>query len=276
MSGGDCAVSVVIATCRREALVLEAIASALAQGVPSLEVVVVDDSPTASARAAVEGLRDERVRYFARAEPSGGKPSLVRNDGVSRARGALIQFLDDDDRLAPGAVQALQEALAAAPRAGMAFGRIAPFGDDAQMLARERAYFERVGGVARALRGDRRAFARQMLFADTLLVNSACMIRRPVFERAGGYDTALTLCEDVDFFLRVGREHGFAFVDRPTLEYRVGAPSLTRDAKAGAHDPRVDFAYHAMRDKHRRAHPAEHFAFRVQNKLERVWRRLRG
>src|SRR3954471_1398987 len=79
-------VSVVIATYRREQLVLDAIRSALDQEGVSTEVIVVDDSGEATARAAVESLADSRVRYIARERNSGRRPGLVRNQGAAAAR----------------------------------------------------------------------------------------------------------------------------------------------------------------------------------------------
>src|SRR5580692_7628251 len=109
---GTLAVSVIIATFRRERLVLEAIASACAQRGPSLEVLVVDDSPEASAEPAVRSVTDPRVRYLHRSKWSGGHPGAVRNDAVAMARAPLLQFLDDDDRLVDGSLRHLSAALA--------------------------------------------------------------------------------------------------------------------------------------------------------------------
>src|SRR5260221_10766659 len=104
-------VSVIVPTFRRPVQLKEAIASALAQSEVSLEVIVVDDSPEGSARAAVEGLGDARVRYLKHEPPSGGVPGRVRNAGWPLAQGRFVQFLDDDDRVAEGAHQAMVEAL---------------------------------------------------------------------------------------------------------------------------------------------------------------------
>jgi glycosyltransferase involved in cell wall biosynthesis len=75
-------VSVIIPTFHREKQLLEAIGSAQRQGGVTLEIIVVDDSPDASARDAVAALGDSRVRYVLRPQPSGGRPALVRNDGA--------------------------------------------------------------------------------------------------------------------------------------------------------------------------------------------------
>lgn len=65
-------------------------------------------------------------------------------------------------------------------------------------------------------------------------VNSACMVRREVFQQYGGYDSSLRAYEDVDLYLRIGRGCGFTFVDRDVLHYRVGAPSIMNEMRRTA------------------------------------------
>jgi len=259
----DCDVSVIIATFRREKILLEAIHSALAQqeGV-AVEVLVMDDTgPEATARAAVEGLGDPRVRYVARAKPSGGHPGMVRNEGAKIARGRFLNFCDDDDRLEPGGLRALAAPLQRDPSIAMTFGNVVPFGDDADIVAKEAAYFVRASAIARSLKGDRRRFAAQLLFADTCVVNCACMIRRETFLELGGFDETLRVCEDVELYLRAGRTHGFEHVDQTVLHYRKGTPSITRDLGANGEnaEEKVRVTYRVMYERYKKAHGALEF-----------------
>jgi glycosyltransferase involved in cell wall biosynthesis len=241
-------VSVVIATYRRERLVLEAISSACSQRGVEVEVIVVDDSPEGGADAGIRSMNDPRIRYVHRAVPSGGRPGAVRNDGVALARAPLLHFLDDDDRLFEGSLFDLATALTATDSA-IAFGRVVPFGDHERTREEQRVYFERVGAVSRRIRG-RHWFAAQLLFGDMPLINSACMMRRDMFEAYGGYDAALRCCEDVDLFLRLGRAGGFKFVDRDVLHYRVGAPSIMNELRRTGDEANVAM----VRDSYRRMH----------------------
>jgi GT2 family glycosyltransferase len=247
----DLDVSVVIPTYFREELVLDAIASACSQrGV--VEVIVVDDSHEGSAEESVRSVRDPRVRYVHRTPHSGGYPGAVRNQGAALARAPLLHFLDDDDTLVDGALHHLSAAIRATG-AAIAFGRVLPFGNDLTMRERQRAYFEKVAAVSRRIRG-RHWFAAQLLFVDMPTINSACMIRRDVFEAHGGYDPTLRCCEDVDLLLRVGRAQGFTFVNRDVLHYRVGAPSImsqSRNAGGKVYSTQLD-AYRKMHTDYKR------------------------
>ncbi|RKH67113.1 glycosyltransferase family 2 protein [Corallococcus llansteffanensis] len=264
-------VSVVVPTFRRPALVVEAVKSALSQDGVRVEVQVLDDSPEGSAREPVLALGDARVRYVQRDVPTGGNPATVRNEGWPRATGRYLHFLDDDDRVAPGAYQALAHALDAHPERGVAFGRVEPFGDDAQVLARQTAYFEDAARRARVAQrlGSRRWLVANMMFRPTVLVNSACLIRRELLPVLDGYDPRLPLVEDVDFYLRAIRRAGAVFLDRVVLEYRTGAPSLMhneRDAKKAVS------AYRLIHERYRREWGALEFtALRLATRTVLRW-----
>ncbi len=267
-------VSVIVPTYQREKLVVEAVESALRQQGVSLEVIVLDDSPTGSAANHVGAIGDNRVRYYRRAVPSGGRPALVRNDGSRLARGRFLHFLDDDDILEEGALAALADALSRRPSAGMAFGAIEPFGGDDASLRKEQEYFRKATRNARGL-VHRVHLAAYLLFCKTVLVNSACMVRRECFEITGGYDPDLPVNEDVELWLRVVRGSGFAFVDRPVVRYRTGSPSLMRDTLAKNDAGRAKFraAYARMHQKYREQYgPSEFYALKVFARAALEWR----
>lgn len=257
-------VSVVIPTFRREKLVVEAIKSALGQPGVTLEVFVLDDSPEGSAREAVEGIGDARVLYMHRARPSGGRPAVVRNEGARLARGTFLHFLDDDDRLAEGALAALVGALERR-RAGVAFGTVTPFGEDPAVLEQQREYFRRAAALARR-RWTRFDMTACLLFKPTCFVNSACMVRREVALSIGGYDSDLSHCEDAEFYMRAIRASGFVFVDREILHYRTGAPSLMHDLKGDR--AQIGHSYGIAYRKYRRTHgPLEFYALKALSKV---------
>ena len=222
--------SVVIAACDRPQTLPDTLRSVLAQTV-ALEILVIDDSRTQSAEAVVRGIDDPRLRYVSNPTPTGGKPAVVRNIGLHLAQGEIIHFLDDDDLVAPGYYQAALAAFAAAPNIGLVFGVITPFGDDAETVASERRYFAKVRSIARFCKmfGSRWGFAASQLFASTLLVCSAGLVRREHAMAVGGFNETMPLIEDVDFAMRVMRHGGARFLDRPAISYRIG-PSLMRQA----------------------------------------------
>ncbi|MGC3982940.1 MAG: glycosyltransferase [Steroidobacteraceae bacterium] len=255
-------ISVIIPTFRRQDQLVEAIDSVLAQQHVTVEVIVIDDSPEGSARSVVEG-RDPRVTYLQRDPPSRGKPALVRNSGWPRASGRFVHFLDDDDRVAKDFYRDAVAQFEAHPRQGMVFGRIEPFGEDEASVAHERAFFADAARRAKiaARVQSRRWIVANLLFKRTLLVNSACIIRRECLAALDGYDTTLGLNEDVDLFCRAIRKFGFGFLDRVVVHYRINPNSLIHGRE---NDDKLVESYQRMYSRYRQTHgAAELFAMKL-------------
>jgi glycosyltransferase involved in cell wall biosynthesis len=90
-------VSVVIPTHNRPLLARRAVASALAQTINNIEIIVVDDCSDQmfNVQEIILSLGDDRITYIRHNVCMG--PSATRNTGIDQAQGEFIAFLDDDD-----------------------------------------------------------------------------------------------------------------------------------------------------------------------------------
>ena len=104
-------VSVVVNNFNYERYLGEAIDSALAQDHDDVEVVVVDDGSTDGSPDVIGGYGSRVVPVL---KPNGGQGSAF-NAGFAAATGAVVIFLDADDRLAPGAARTMAAAFADDP-----------------------------------------------------------------------------------------------------------------------------------------------------------------
>lgn len=111
--------SVVIPTWNRAGTVERAVASALAQEGPALEVLVVDDGSTDATVPALAARFPDEPRLRVLTRPNGGT-ARARNTGIDAARGALIALLDSDDEWLPGHARAQVALLDAHPAAALA------------------------------------------------------------------------------------------------------------------------------------------------------------
>ncbi|MFJ6832226.1 glycosyltransferase [Streptomyces sp. NPDC091209] len=158
-------VSVVVIGYDDAAHVADAVHSALAQGPAVREVIAVDDCSTDGSAALLDALADgePRLTVIHRPANSGGCGS-PRNDGIDAATAAYVMFLDSDDVLPPGAVDAL---LASAEEhdvqvaAGLCVRRELPSGREVPW---ERKLYTRPALISRPSR-------RLRLAHDTLCVN---------------------------------------------------------------------------------------------------------
>ncbi|MEV6026251.1 glycosyltransferase family 2 protein [Streptomyces sp. NPDC052036] len=104
----DAQVSVVVIGYDDAPHVTAAVRSALAQGGIVREVIAVDDCSTDGSPELLDALaaEDRRVKVVRRTTNSGGC-GTPRNDGIDAATAPYLMFLDSDDVLPPGAVDAL-------------------------------------------------------------------------------------------------------------------------------------------------------------------------
>jgi succinoglycan biosynthesis protein ExoM len=115
--------SIIVPTFRRESYLpplLSAVAAQIATIPDPVELLLIDNSPEASARI-VENSAPDFVRYVH--EPQTGV-ARARNRGVDEAQGTHIIFLDDDETPAPDWLAAF--AAAARQGAQAAFGAVEP------------------------------------------------------------------------------------------------------------------------------------------------------
>ncbi len=251
VSAGSRTVSVVIPTYNRGRWLPLAVASAWAQSVRPLEVIVVDDGSTDETERVARGL-GEGVRYLRQANAG---VAAARNTGIAAAQGECVAFLDSDDEWRPAKLEAQLAALRAAPEAewsltgcdvidfagavvpGSGIGTVFPAFHRAGMapdafLARwlARRPLE-VGLRSLALYvGD--AFAP--LFFGNLGLPSSALVSRGLLERAGGFDPAFRLAEETEFFHRLAAHAPVAYLTEPLVGYRTSQDgSLISPANVG-------------------------------------------
>jgi glycosyltransferase involved in cell wall biosynthesis len=102
------------------------VASMLGQSLSSAEyeVIFVDDGSTDETPARLDELARGDPRFRVVHIPNSGWPGRPRNVGISEARGEYVQFLDQDDAMAPEALERLYE-MGSRNRADIVIGKMA-------------------------------------------------------------------------------------------------------------------------------------------------------
>jgi glycosyltransferase involved in cell wall biosynthesis len=206
-------VSVIIPTFNRRALVREAVVSVCAQRRTAFEIIVVDDRSSDGTPEALVQEFGSRIRIVA-TENRG--VAAARNLGVRHSRGELLAFLDSDDLWLPGKLAAQVALFTAHPET---------------QICQTAEIWMRNGVRVNACKHHRKPSGD--IFAPSLrrcLVSpSAVLLRRTLFERAGGFDATLPACEDYDLWLRIARDTPVPLIDRPLVVKRGGhADQLSR------------------------------------------------
>ena len=220
--------SVVIPTYNRADVVLNAIASVLAQTRPPAEVIVVDDGSSDDTAARVRALADPRVRYLRQANAG---VSAARNAGVRAARAEVVAFLDSDDVWKREKLAHDLEILERHPEVDAVFTDLDKHDGDRYVASFARACPPFAALLARHAGDDPIVFdareLRLLLLEEVPIMPSAFAIRREVFERLGGFDTSWRSWEDWELFLRLTALGGrLAYVDRPLATLTISSDSL--------------------------------------------------
>ena len=209
-------VSVITPAYNAAAFIAETIRSLRAQDFEDWEHVVVDDGSTDGTADAVAAVRDERLRLLRQANMG---QSAAQNAGLAVARGSFVVMLDADDRLLPGTLSRLLEALAAAPQAIVAYGG-AWFIDEAG----------RPFGKRPRIRGHPPQDCLEAFLGRNLLpTGGAAMIRADALRDAGGFDPTLVMAQDWECWCRLALRGPFVKIGGdPVIEYRIRAGSVSR------------------------------------------------
>jgi glycosyltransferase involved in cell wall biosynthesis len=225
------AVSVVIPVHNGAAYVADAIDSVLAQTLPPIECLVVDDGSTDATPEIVRGFGSD-VRYVVRDQ---GGQSKARNYGSAIASGELIGFLDHDDIWLPTKLERQVEALRSQPDATLALSAVELVDAQGKTLALKRS-----NG-----RLTPESMINGMLMfdgTDTLALNSNALVRRDWLVAGGGYDPVLSISGDWDILRRTLLDGGVAYVDEPLVRYRMHGSNLHRNIAVMERDMRYAFA----------------------------------
>jgi glycosyltransferase involved in cell wall biosynthesis len=207
-------VSVVIPTFNRWPMVVEAVASVMAQSGVGMELIIVDDGSTDGTAEGLPRLAEELrtaerpVRILR--TPNRG-PAAARNKGVADARAPFIAFLDSDDLWQPFKLQRQLEYIRRRP--------------ECLVLQTDEIWMRKGLRVNPGRRHRKRGGDFFIDSLRTCLVSpSAVMMSTSSFCQVGGFDEHMRAGEDYDLWLRFLLEHQIEFLPEPLVIRRAGHP----------------------------------------------------
>ena len=182
--------SVIIPTIGRSTLA-RAVESVLSQDCASCEVIVVNDSGQPLPDSERLHFRGVQVITTQRRERS-----VARNTGAAVARGDYLCFLDDDDWLLPGGLDALRRLAECVPEAGWICGGLRVVDEAGQTLAE----------LNSGLTGN----ALIQILGGAWAPLPASLVRTSVFFEIGGFVPGFRVDEDIDLCRRAALRTGLA------------------------------------------------------------------
>src|SRR5215210_9493723 len=208
-------VSVVIPCYNQAHFLGEAIRSVLSQSYPHFEVVVVDDGSQDHTREVASGYARDDPRVKLVSQQNRGLAE-ARNRGLAESVGEYVVFLDSDDCLLPGALEAGVRDLEAHPGCAFVSGQYRAVAADGSLLWKPyEPPAERDGYL--------------MLLQYCFGMPAVVMYRRWVFGEVEGFDGSVDAAADWDLYLRIARRFPVYHHGEVVADYRQHGTSMNQD-----------------------------------------------
>jgi glycosyltransferase involved in cell wall biosynthesis len=226
--GQQTLVSVIIPAYNAARTIERTLKSVLNQTYTNLEIIVVDDGSTDETPLLIQRIADFDHRITLLRKANSGVSS-ARNYGIRSARGEFIAPIDADDLWHPEKLAKQLTAMRDAIGVVYCWSRVI---DHQDLVLYDLA--------SCSLRAD----VYTALITTNFLHSSTLLIRRSCIEEVGGYDQAMSYCEDFKFNLELAERYSFDLIPEFLSAYRLHEGSLHRnlDALLAAHKVVVKWA----------------------------------
>lgn len=195
-------ISVIIPVYNRRELLPRALESVLNQSHTDLEIIIIDDGSTDGTSELDLLSSDKRISLHRLPFRSG--VSKARNEGVLRARGEWLAFLDSDDEW-------LKEKLALQMRWISAH-------TDIKIMQTKEIWIRNGTRVNPPQTHEK--FEGDLFEAGLdrcMITPSSVILSRKLFDRVGGFNESLPACEDYDLWLRICLSNRVGLIDEYLL-----------------------------------------------------------
>lgn len=189
----------------------ETILSVLSQEYPNLEYIIMDGGSTDNTVEIIKKYAD-RISYWVSEKDSGQSNAI--NKGLRMATGEIINWLNSDDLLQPGALAAMAKYFTANPEAIIVHGRIEYFGNT-------KNYYS-VNLPAKDL--------ETRYAAHICMPQPAAFFRKKLIDEQGLLDESLHFSMDTDLFMRAGLHYSLVQVEDVIAKFRLHGDSKSVSA----------------------------------------------
>lgn len=184
-------VTVAVAAYNAQSFIRETLESVLTQSLEDIEVIVVDDGSTDETPKILHSLRDRRLTLL---HQQNSGVSAARNAGLAMARSPYIFFLDADDILMQDALSRMVAALDQTPQSVACFAHHIRIAEDGTPLSTCADLRWKMFPARDTL---------HHLIAKNFIVCGAICIRTEAARSVRGFNAALKLGEDWEFWCRL-------------------------------------------------------------------------
>lgn len=191
------------------------IASTQRQGIDTLQILIIDDGSTDDSLEIAKSYESDQVQIYSQSNQGA---SSARNRGLQEATGQYIQYLDADDQLGEHKILHQIQRLRTAPPGTLTTCPWVRFENDPKSYSP--GYQENFQDLSPL------EFLQLNWEQDIMMHPAAWLIPREIANRAGPWDTSLTLNDDGEYFCRVVLESSeLVYTPNATTYYRSNLTS---------------------------------------------------
>ncbi len=184
-----------------------------------IEHIVIDGASTDSTKELLASAHQGRWI----SEPDHGQTDAI-NKGLAMTSGEILSYLCADDFFESGALDAVIEAFSRNPKADIVYG--------------DGYFLEGDSGWKRLKKAG--AYSYDRLRRGNFLIQPSVFFRRRVYEKFGPLNANLQFCMDHEYWLRIGKDSKWHYLEKPLATCRLHADAKTSSQLAKAWDEARD------------------------------------
>lgn len=204
--------SVVIPLYNKGPHIASTLDTVLAQTLPAVEIIVVDDGSTDNGPDVVQLYIKQGVRLV---RQSNQGVSVARNMGLQLAASAYVAFLDADDQWAPNHIATLAELIALCPNAALL--------STAHVIRREGQLIHPRSACVQGWLGQVDDFFMAFSKGLSLVNSSTACVRKDALLAVGGFPVGMRRGEDVVAWIKLALKYPVAHAARVTAVFNQEA-----------------------------------------------------
>ena len=201
----------------RDRFLETAIKSVLGQSFTDWELIIVDDGSTDRSVEIAQKYKDQDPRIHVTCLDANYGAGYALYEAMSQARGEFVGWVDSDDVLAPHALMEMLTALRTNPGYGVAYSNyrnISADGQDIGLGWRCQTPYSKDGML------------------DNFMMFHFRLIRRALYEAAGGIDPTMPASIEFDFCLRLTEITEVLHVPKSLYYYRLHGDSISSSQRS--------------------------------------------
>lgn len=212
--------SVIIPTFNREAKLPICLKSVLSQTFTDFEIVIIDNGSTDNTeKMLLAEYEDSRIQYFW--QEGSGSPANPRNQGIRKARGVWVAFLDSDDVWYPEKLENVYNKIQVR--------------SETDVICHNERMFDQTNQKTQIISHVRKTkdMYKSMLLGGNCLSPSATSIRKSFLtenELFFNESSDFAIVEDYDLWLRLAKNGAvISFIDKTLGDYVVDGDNMIGD-----------------------------------------------